>query len=289
MATVSIIMPSYNSENYIEFALHSIYQQMYKDVELIICDGASTDKTLEIIEKYKCKLNIRCISESDDGVNDACRKGFNLASGEYICHLCSTDGYFDPTFLLESTKFLKKNHQYDAIFSSGAQEINENGKPKYRWRPWIQPVFEILPYEWHKMIAVQHAVPFPDMGWLVKKKVFLKHFPQISDTKYYGKINPFLGFVKALYESNYKFAVLSQMSSYGRHHPEQWGSKVAKQTKITLRDFKKIKNRQIFKFNFGIYTIAIRIYAALLFLLFFFLFGGIGYYYQKVVELLKNK
>lgn len=288
MVKVSVIMPSFNSEKYIEFALHSVYQQHLKDLELIICDGASNDNTLAIIKKYKNKLNINCVSEIDEGVNDACRKGFSLATGKYICHLCSTDGYFDPNFLLQSSKFLDDNPNFDAIFSSSAQEINDRGKPKYKWRPWIQPFFKFLPYKWHKMIALQHAVVFPDMGWLVKREVFLKNFPQVTDTNLYGRINPFLGFVKSLYASDSDFAVLSQTSSYGRHHPGQWGAKMAIKSKPTLRDFKNIRHRKIFKLDFGLLTPIIRIYAIMLLIFCFIIFGGFGYYYQKISERINN-
>ncbi len=282
-------MPSYNSEKYIEFALTSVAQQKYTDFELIIYDGASTDKTLDVIRSYENKINIRLISEKDGGVNDACRKGFAAANGDFICHLCSTDGYFDPNFLFEATSFLENNIEYDAIFSSGAQEISDTGKPLYKWRPWVQPFFSMLPYRWHKIIAVQHAVPFPDMGWLVKREVFLKYFPEITDKFNYGKINPFLGFVKVLYASKAKFAVLNQTSTFGRHHPGQWGARIAEESKASIKDFRKLKYRQIFKFDLGLYTPLIRLYSILMLLFCFIAFGGFGYYYQKILEFYKSE
>jgi glycosyltransferase involved in cell wall biosynthesis len=288
MTKVNIVMPSYNSESYLDFALNSVAQQTYPDIELLIFDGGSSDGSLKIIKSYRNRLKLRLVSEHDEGVNDACRKGFSTADAKYLCHLCSTDGYFDPNFIATSVKFLESNTDYEAIFSSGAQELDENGKPLYQWRPWVQPFFKLIPYAWHKTIAVQHAVPFPDMGWLVKRDRFVELFPAPDNEAHYGQINPFLGFIKAIYSSNVKFAILDQISSFGRHHPGQWGTRVAQESKASIADFKRLKFRRLLAFELGWLSPLIRIWCALLFLFCFIIFGGPGYYFQKIAERLKR-
>lgn len=90
---ITIVTPCFNSEKYIEFCIKSIMSQSYKNVEHIIIDGGSTDKTLDIIRKYEGKYNMRYLSETDNGMYDAITKGFNLATGDIYAWLNSDDMY----------------------------------------------------------------------------------------------------------------------------------------------------------------------------------------------------
>ncbi len=89
----SIIIPSYCSEKTIRTCIDSILHQSFKNFEIIIIDGASNDKTLEIIKAYGSSVN-KLISEKDSGVYDAINKGIHIASGEYIYVLGSDDQLF---------------------------------------------------------------------------------------------------------------------------------------------------------------------------------------------------
>lgn len=79
----SIIVPSYNSVKTIEKTILSISSQTYKNIELIIIDGGSTDGTVDIIKKYQDKIYY-WISEPDKGISDAFNKGLNVATGDLI-------------------------------------------------------------------------------------------------------------------------------------------------------------------------------------------------------------
>lgn len=86
----SLITATYNSEQSINSALESINFQTYKNIELIIIDGASTDNTVSIIEKtFTGELII--ISEKDNGIYDALNKGIKMASGDILGFLHSDD------------------------------------------------------------------------------------------------------------------------------------------------------------------------------------------------------
>ena len=87
---LSIIIPIYNNEKYIENTLLSILSQKKDFVELIVVDGKSKDSTLNIIEKYKSKIDL-IISEEDNGVYDAMNKGIKVATGEWLYFLGSDD------------------------------------------------------------------------------------------------------------------------------------------------------------------------------------------------------
>lgn len=88
--SVSIITVARNSTKYIESTLRSVISQTYPDIEYIVIDGASTDGTQDIIEKYRDKLDY-FISEHDTGIAEAMNKGAAQAKGDYLLFLNSDD------------------------------------------------------------------------------------------------------------------------------------------------------------------------------------------------------
>lgn len=83
---VSIIMPCYNAANYIYEAMISIEKQTYSNLELIIVDDGSTDKSYEIINRFKkeSSLKIEYFCQKNKGVSVARNKGIQLAHGHYL-------------------------------------------------------------------------------------------------------------------------------------------------------------------------------------------------------------
>lgn len=94
---ISVVTACYNMENYIEDTINSVLSQNYPNLEYIIVDGASTDHTLDIINKYKDKISL-IISEKDDGMYDAINKGFRHATGDIYAWINADDTYFPWTF-----------------------------------------------------------------------------------------------------------------------------------------------------------------------------------------------
>lgn len=97
---ISIITIALNAERYLEQTIQSVLDQTYKNIEYIIVDGGSTDRSLEIINKYKKRID-HFISEKDKGIADAMNKGVALAKGDYVVFLQSDD-YFVHTNSLKS-------------------------------------------------------------------------------------------------------------------------------------------------------------------------------------------
>jgi glycosyltransferase len=89
---VTIITVVYNAVNTIEGTIQSVINQTYKNLEYIIVDGGSTDGTLQIIEKYRGRID-RFISEPDKGIGDGFNKGISMANGEWIGMINADDWY----------------------------------------------------------------------------------------------------------------------------------------------------------------------------------------------------
>lgn len=88
---ISIVIANYNYGRFLEDAIRSVLAQGMKDqVELIVCDGGSTDNSLEVIRKYKDAISWWC-SEADDGQSAAFNKGFSHATGRYLTWLNADD------------------------------------------------------------------------------------------------------------------------------------------------------------------------------------------------------
>lgn len=97
---ISIIIATFNSEKTLRNTLESVCNQVFQEWECLIVDGASKDKTLEIIHEYEAKdPRIRHISEPDKGIYDAFNKGWKLAKGEWIHYLGSDDKLTKNSFI----------------------------------------------------------------------------------------------------------------------------------------------------------------------------------------------
>jgi len=105
---ISIITPCFNAEKYIEQTIKSVLNQEYPNLEYIIIDGGSSDKTKQIVNKYKNKIDI-IISEKDKGQYDAINKGLKLATGDVMAWLNADDVYFPWTLKTVNNIFQKFN------------------------------------------------------------------------------------------------------------------------------------------------------------------------------------
>ena len=94
---ISIITPSYKQGRFIEETIRSIIDQTYKNFEIIIIDGGSTDETISVIKKYESYIS-HWVSEKDSGQSEAINKGLKVATGEIVTWL-NSDDYYQPNTL----------------------------------------------------------------------------------------------------------------------------------------------------------------------------------------------
>ena len=110
MIKISVIIPVYNSEAYLEEAIESVLKQKLKGIEIILIDDGSTDKSLDICHRYSKEYsNIKLISQKNLGPGVARNTGIKVATGEYVTFLDSDDLIIKDTFkkiysILNNTK-----------------------------------------------------------------------------------------------------------------------------------------------------------------------------------------
>ena len=101
MYKVSVIVPIFNSENYLEKCLDSILSQTLNDIEIILIDDGSTDASLQIIKQYAKKYNnIKYKTKKNEGQAIARNLGIEMATGEFISFVDSDD-YIENTMMEE--------------------------------------------------------------------------------------------------------------------------------------------------------------------------------------------
>lgn len=98
---VSVIIPVYNTEKYVEKCINSVLNQTLKEIEVIIINDGSTDNSLEIINKFSVDERIKIISRENKGASKTRNEGLNLSKGKYLYYLDSDD-YLEGNDALES-------------------------------------------------------------------------------------------------------------------------------------------------------------------------------------------
>ena len=132
---VSIVIPSYNQGIFLEQAVRSVLEQTYKNIELLVIDGASSDQSVSILREYTDRIGY-WVSEPDRGQTDAINKGFHRAKGEYIWWLNSDDMLL-PNSVESTVSFLETHPDVDMVYGD-LEWIDENGGiiKEYRYAPF---------------------------------------------------------------------------------------------------------------------------------------------------------
>ncbi|MBN1397658.1 MAG: glycosyltransferase [Bacteroidetes bacterium] len=138
---ISIVTPSYNQGDFIEQTILSVLTQDCNDVEYVVIDGGSTDPTLDILRKYKGRL--QWISEKDNGQTDAVNKGFRIAKGD-ILGWVNADDLLAPGVLSEVSELFAQDPLLMLVYGD-TDNIDDKGNFLYKY-PCEEFNLERLPY-----------------------------------------------------------------------------------------------------------------------------------------------
>lgn len=128
---VTVLMPAFNAEQYLDSAIKSIVDQTFKDFEFLIVDDGSTDSTLRILKNYKDD-RIRLVKNKRHlGLADTLNKGIELARGEYIARMDSDDISLKKRLEVQ-VNYLKKHSDVD-IVGSWVYAFDDSQKTLWRY------------------------------------------------------------------------------------------------------------------------------------------------------------
>ena len=132
MKLVSIITPSFNQAAFLEQTLRSVLEQDHPNNEYIVIDGASTDGSVELIQKYQDRLAF-WVSEKDSGQAEAINKGLARATGDIVAWINSDDFYF-PGAIASAVKVFETHPEAGLVYGDTVA-VDEKGEfihfPKY--------------------------------------------------------------------------------------------------------------------------------------------------------------
>jgi len=171
---ISIIIPVYNSEEYIERCLNSVIAQSYKNWECIIVDDGSTDKSFDILESWsKRDFRFKVLHQANAGAGMARNAGIEQAKGEYLVFVDSDD-------MIASDYLERLSHHNEDIVFIDIDAISENGKilrKEYLSAYKDKPIDDIIRY--------QMTGTMPWGGWrkAVKRIILNNSFIRYSNQK----------------------------------------------------------------------------------------------------------
>ena len=162
MPKVSIILPVYNSAEFVEEALESIRQQTYRDYEVVVVDDGSQDQTGEIVKRYKDRF--RYLFQEHGGPAKARNRGIRESTGKYIAFLDSDDLWL-PTKLEKQADMMDRNPELDMVITENLC-FNERGV----FMPWMGKRKKLMEGDIAKNIFLHSWVVTPTV--MVKREVF---------------------------------------------------------------------------------------------------------------------
>ena len=151
---ISVIIPIYNVEEYLEECINSVLNQSYNDIEILLVNDGSTDNSGAICEKYSNQYsNIKSINKENGGLSDARNVGINNSTGDYLVFIDSDD-FWGKDFLQDIVTLLKKESNIDYVFFKYKyyyqkskhieEEILHLSEHQVRGKSGIQVLTEIL-------------------------------------------------------------------------------------------------------------------------------------------------
>ena len=198
---ISVIIPVYNVERYLARCLDSVLRQTYSNIEVIVVNDGSTDKSGVICDDYQqADKRVIVIHQENGGVSSARNKGLDIAKGDYI-YFCDPDDYLENNILYELWASMQNNRTDIAIckYDANIYVNDELRKTEIKGQGFPEDVMSVptmlvefhkntlLFMVWNKLfrhsIICEHFIRFPDLKRLEDASfvyVYLKYVKSIS-------------------------------------------------------------------------------------------------------------
>lgn len=225
---LSIIVPSYNNADLLNSLLNSLKGQSFRDYEIVLIDGNSSDHTKTVIETHSEKIQYS-VSEKDKGIFDAMNKGINAAKGEWLYFMGCDDKFFNNDVL--KGIFLQDLTNCDIIYG---RILNE--KKNEIEGVEIKNKLELLKHQfWHQSMFYRRLV-FNQAGH------FNVRYKIAADTEFNLKIFCLFDFKWMFHEhpvSIFSGTGISSKVIDKNYHGDQWN--------LYLKWFKEIPSQDVYK------------------------------------------
>ena len=193
MTKVSVIVPVYNVENYIEKCLKSLEKQTLEDIEIIIVNDGSTDKSTDIVKRYieNCPKMFSYYEKENGGLSSARNYGLKFAKGEYIAFL-DADDYVEKEMYEEMYMLAKKENadivECDFLWEYGTKQIKDKRRKYKNKREMLRKPRVVV---WNKIykreIIEKNILRFPENLIYEDLEFFYKIMPYVNRISYINK------------------------------------------------------------------------------------------------------
>ena len=127
MPLISVIMPVYNTSQYLRRSIESVLNQTFKDFELICINDGSTDNSLQILEEYATTdSRIKIINQENSGAGYSRNVGISRSTGKYLAFL-DADDWYDENFLFDVYKAATENNA-DVVETTKSYNVYTNNE-----------------------------------------------------------------------------------------------------------------------------------------------------------------
>jgi glycosyltransferase involved in cell wall biosynthesis len=170
LPSISIVVPNFNAASTLEATLESLFDQGYPGLEVVVCDGGSTDGSVEIIRRFAPRLRW-WVSEKDRGQAHAINKGFARCTGEVVNWLCSDDR-LTPGALRRVGQYLAEHAEVDAVV--GRSRLTHTNST---WERLLAPKPDDL-----EVMACRNSIPQPSCFY---RRRLLDRDPPLDESYHY--------------------------------------------------------------------------------------------------------
>ena len=161
---ISTIIPVYNSAGTLARAIESFNAQTYKNKQIIIIDGSSTDGSVDIARQFVSGKNTTIISEPDQGILDAWNKGIGFATGEWVHFLGADDFYYDDNVF---SRFIDIAQNFPSYVQLAAGDVLKVDK--------CERAVELISGEWDPTRFRKIGCSLPHQG-IFHRREFFKNY-----------------------------------------------------------------------------------------------------------------